>query len=121
MLLGVFMATFNTEAADKPKEGKLQHVVSFKFKESASPQQIDELVAAFGALKKKIKEIQAYEWGANVSPEKHDKGFTHCFILTFKTAGERDAYLAHRAHKEFGKMVGPIVADVFVVDFWAQK
>jgi len=121
MVLGISMVGL---AADKPaqaKSGKLNHVVSFKFKETATPAQIDALVAAFGALPKKIKEIKSYEWGTNVSPEKHDKGFTHCFILTFKTAEDRDAYLVHPAHKEFGKLVGPVVADVFVVDFWAQK
>mgnify|MGYP006174763385 CR=1 FL=1 len=43
------------------------------------------LEEAFLALKAKIPQIQAVEWGTNVSPEKHDKGFTHCFILVFDT------------------------------------
>jgi Stress responsive A/B Barrel Domain len=41
--------------------------------------------------------------------------------VTFKTAEDRDAYLVHPAHKEFVKLVGPIVDDVFVIDFWAEK
>jgi hypothetical protein len=26
----------------------------------------------------------------------------------------------HPAHKEFGKLVGPVLDDVFVLDFWAK-
>lgn len=111
-------------AADSNKEqksGKLFHVVSFKFKENASKEDIQKVVDAFGALKKKIPAIQSYEWGTNVSPEKHDKGFTHAFILTFNNEKDRDAYLVHPDHKAFGGIVGPVLADVFVVDFWSHK
>ena len=107
----------NMSAAD----GKLYHVVSFKFKEGATKEQIKQVEDAFRDLKNKVKEIQSYEWGTNVSPEKHDKGFTHAFILTFKNDKDRDAYLIHPDHKAFGKIVGPVLADVFVVDFWAAK
>ena len=108
--------------ADAPaKKGKLNHVVALKFKESASREQIQAVEQAFRQLKHKIKEVNALEWGTNVSPEKHDKGFTHCFILSFKSDKDRDAYLVHPAHKEFGKLLGPVMADVFVVDFWAEK
>jgi hypothetical protein len=110
-----------SEKQAKARSGRLQHVVSFKYKEDADASKVDAMVKAFGELPKKIKEIKGYEWGANVSPEKHDKGFTHCFIVTFKTAADRDAYLVHPAHKEFATLVGPIVADVFVVDFWSEK
>lgn len=109
------------DAKEQPRKGKLLHVVSFKFKESATKEQIKQVEDAFRGLKKKIKEIKDYQWGTNVSPEKHDKGFTHGFILTFNTAKDRDAYLVHPDHKEFGKLVGPVLADVFVIDFWAQR
>lgn len=112
------------EAGDSAKpvrKGKLVHVVSFKFKPTATQIQIDQVVEAFRLLPSKVKQIASFEWGTNVSPEKHDKGFTHCFILTFKSDKDRDEYLVHPDHKEFGKLVGPTVADVFVVDYWASK
>ena len=121
MAIGATLFGPAAQAADSPKTGKLLHVVNFKFKSSASQDQIDALVKAFAALPKKIKEMKEFEWGTNVSPEKHDKGFTHCFITTFQSAEDRDSYLVHPAHKEFGKLVGPIVEDVFVIDFWAQE
>jgi hypothetical protein len=104
----------------KPRTGKLRHVVAFKFKEDATRSQIEAVEKAFAELPKKIKVIQHYEWGTNVSPESHDKGFTHGFILTFKTAADRDAYLVHPDHQAFGGLVGPVLADVFVLDFWAE-
>ncbi|MBM3824093.1 MAG: Dabb family protein [Verrucomicrobia bacterium] len=103
------------------KPGKLQHVVSFKFKKSATPEQIDQVVKDFKGLKKQISQIDGFKWGTNVSPEKHDKGFTHTFILTFASDKDRDDYLIHAAHKEFGAKLGPVLEDVFVMDFWPGK
>jgi hypothetical protein len=109
-------------AADKPpKSKKLLHVVAFKFKPSASQVQIQQVVDEFRALKKKISQVKSLEWGLNVSPEKHDKGFTHGFLLSFASEKDRDAYLVHPEHKAFGKLVGPVLDDVFVIDYWAQK
>jgi len=126
LLFGIFallVALGNSGfAAEAPKnKGKLHHVVSIKFKETATKAQIQAVEEAFVGLKKKIKEVNTLKWGTNVSPEKHDKGFTHCFILSFKSDKDRDTYLAHPEHKEFGKLLGPVMADVFVIDFWSEK
>jgi hypothetical protein len=108
-------------AADREAKGKLLHVVSFKFKDSATKEQIKNVEDAFRGLKSKIKEIKDFKWGTNVSPEKHDKGFTHGFILAFDSDKDRDAYLEHPDHKQFGKLVGAVLADVFVIDFWTKE
>ncbi len=79
-----------------------------------------EIVAAFEALPSKIKEIKGFKWGTNNSPEKLDKGLTHAFVLTFANEKDRDTYLPHPGHKEFGKLVGGWLADVTVVDFTNQ-
>jgi hypothetical protein len=105
----------NAKAADK-----LQHVVCFKFKSSATPEDIKKVEKAFEALQQKIPQILALELGTNVSKEHRDKGFTHCFIVTFKTEKDRDTYLEHPEHKAFGKIVGPVLDDVFVIDFWPK-
>ena len=100
--------------------GKLNHVVSFKFKSSAAPADIKKVESAFETLKKQIPEIVSLEWGTNVSKENKDRGFTHCFILTFKSEKDRDTYIAHPEHKAFGKIAGPVLEDVFVIDFWSK-
>lgn len=109
------------ESGHQGRGKRLNHVVSFKFKEGATQDQIQDVENAFRDLKSKIQEIKTFEWGTNVSPEKHDKGFSHCWILSFATEKDRDLYLNHPEHKAFGKKIGPAVADVFVVDFWAKE
>ena len=105
----------NARAAER-----LQHVVCFKFKTTAAPGNIEKVEEAFQALKKQIPQVQSLEWGTNVSKEKLDKGFTHCWVLSFKSEADRDAYIEHPAHKAFGKLLGPVLDDVFVIDFWAK-
>ena len=108
-------------AADAPAGGKkLFHVVSLKFKEGTSKEQIAEVEQAFAALKTQIPGVLTLDWGTNVSPEKRNAGFTHCFVLTFGSDTDRDAYLVHPAHKAFVKLAGAVLADVTVIDFWSQ-
>ena len=109
-------------AAEKPnRNSRLQHVVSFKFKDSAPKEKVKEVEDAFRALKTKIPQIEKLQWGMNNSPEGLNKGFTHCWILTFRSTEDRDAYLKHPDHVAFGKMLGPVLGDVFVIDFWAKE
>jgi hypothetical protein len=106
--------------SEAARGGRLYHVVSIKFKKSATKEQIKAVEDAFVALKDKIPGIASLTWGTNVSPEKHDKGFTHCFVLTFASEKDRNAYLPHPAHGAFGKVLGPVMDDVMVIDFWGQ-
>lgn len=99
----------------------LRHVVLFKFKDGTTPEQMRKIEEAFAALPDKIKEIARFEWGTDVSPEKKAQGFTHCFLLTFRTEADRDAYLPHPAHKEFGSLIGPHLDKVCVVDYWTKR
>ena len=123
--LGVGLAFFQAASpADAAEQGtgprRLRHVVLFKFKDSSTPDDVARIVAGFGGLPGKIKEIAGFEWGTDVSPEGKAQGFTHCFLLTFASAADRDAYLPHPAHKEFVALVGPHVDKVCVVDYWTQ-
>ena len=93
------------------------HVVSFKFKSTASPEDIKKVEQAFEKLRQQIPQVVTLEWGTNVSAEQRNKGFTHCFLLSFKNDKDRDVYLEHADHKAFVKIVGPVLDDVFVIDF----
>ena len=113
----LFLATLACTASAAEK---LQHVVCFKFKKDTATEDITKVEEAFRELKTKIPVIQSLEWGTNVSKENRDKGFTHCFVLSFKTEEDRDTYIGHPAHKAFGQIVGPVLDDVFVIDFCAK-
>lgn len=95
----------------------VKHIVLFKFKDDVTPDQIKEIVTAFGELPKKIKQISGYEAGTNMSPEKLDQGFTHAFVVSFGSAKDRDDYLPHPAHKEFVKLLDGKIDKVLVFDF----
>lgn len=100
-------------------EGKvLRHAVFFSFKEESSEEDIQKIVDAFRELPSKIEEIIDFQWGVNNSPEDHDDGFTHCFLLTFKDESGRAAYLPHDAHKAFGDVLRGHNDKVFVIDYW---
>ncbi len=97
----------------------LRHVVLLQFRDEASEADIQHVVDAFCALPQQIDLIRDFEWGLNNSPEGHNDGFTHCFLLTFASEADRDAYLPHPAHCAFGEVLGPVKERVLVVDYWA--
>jgi hypothetical protein len=105
-----------------PKDTEvLRHVVLFKFKDTSSSREIREIEDAFRALPRKIDAIYDFEWGTDVSVENLQQGFTHCFLVTFRSEDDRAAYLPHPAHKQFGKMLGPHLDKVLVIDYWSEK
>ncbi len=99
---------------------ELKHAVFFKFKDDADPAAVKKVEQAFAALPEKIDSIKAFEWGTNNSPESHDDGFTHCFMVTFDSEEGREAYLPHPEHLAFVEVLKPVLDKVRVIDFWAQ-
>jgi hypothetical protein len=116
------VCAFSSVAAEG-QQGKIFHVVSFKFKDSVTEAQKQEVVDAFAALKKSVSQIKSLDYGTNISPEKLDKGFTHMWVLTFDNTEDRNAYLVHPEHKKFAGKLGGKLAEggVFVVDFESKK
>ena len=104
-----------------PAPKVLRHVVLFKFKETSSAEDVKKVEDAFRALPSKIKEVKSFEWGKNNSPEGINEGLTHCFLVTFATEKDREAYLPHPAHKAFVEVLKPHLDKVVVVDYWAEK
>jgi hypothetical protein len=105
-------------AADPPKV--LRHVVMYKFKDTATPEQVQQVVNAFAGLPKKIDTIIGFERGTNVSPEGKSEGLTHVFVVTFKDEAGRDAYLKHPAHDAYVQVVKDKREKVVVFDYWAM-
>ena len=98
----------------------LRHVVLFAFKPDAGDS-VCEVEAAFCRLPQLIPQIRTFEWGADVSVENIQQGFTHCFLLGFISAADRDAYLVHPDHQAFGRLLQPFLAKALVVDYWTQS
>ncbi len=106
----------------KPPE-EVKHIVIFKYKSSATVQQISQVTEAFKNLKIKISGIISIEYGVNNSPENLNKGFTHVYLLTFANLRARDQYLPHPEHKKFGELLSElgVLEEPFVVDFTPEK
>jgi hypothetical protein len=119
-LASLFALTLLTISA-LADDGPIRHVVHFKFKSSATPEQIQKITQEFAALKTRIPVVESLEWGKNVSPEGLSKGFDYCWIVTFKSAKDRDTYLVHPAHEAFKALLKPVLDDVLVVDFVPEK
>ena len=118
ILAAAVSAALATAAA---AENEFRHVVLFKFKPDATPEQVKEIEKAFAALPKKIDAITGYEWGTSESVEGLNDGFTHCFFVTFKDKAGLEAYLPHPAHKEFGSKLRPLLEKALVFDYTAKK
>ncbi len=120
LLLATLMLGCQTPSHTEGAQKQLRHVVLFKFKDSATAADIQKVEAAFRALPTQIKEIKAFEWGKNNSPENLNNGLTHCFFLTFASEADRAAYLPHPAHKAFGAVLTPFLDKVTVLDYWVE-
>ncbi len=122
VLAGCFVSVHTSECDTEVKRSQvLRHVVLFKFKDDTSSRQVREIENAFRALPNKVDAICDFEWGTDVSVENLQQGFTHCFFVTFRSEADRAEYIPHPAHKEFGRMLGPHLDKVLVVDYWAKR
>ncbi len=96
----------------------LRHVVLFSFNDDASEAEIHAVEQAFSALPAQIPGIAGFEWGTDASVENLAQGFTHCFLVSFRTTEARDSYLPHPAHQAFVAKLQPILDRALVIDYW---
>lgn len=118
LLLGI-SARFYLKA-DELKEKKLRHVVAFKFKPGITPEQMQKSTIDFLNLKSQVPQILEIEGGPDVALAQKQGKYTHCFVVTVKNQLDLDAYGSHPKHKAFSQSVDPLLAEVMVVDYWAE-
>lgn len=109
------------ESQTANKQQVLRHVVTFQFKDEIPAARRTQAVKDFVALKDEIPEIQSFEGGEDISVEGLNKGFTHCFVLTFADEAARDIYIPHPAHKKLAEKNKPLMKDLVVVDVWGEE
>ena len=106
---------------DGPNARMLRHVVLFAWKEGTPPVTIRSIEDAFRALPGKIGAIADFEWGTDVSVENLADGYTHTFLVSFRSEEDRAAYLPHAAHRAFVELIKPHMAKVLVIDYWQSR
>jgi len=99
----------------------IRHCVFISFKASVSTTERASILSDIAALQAHVRGYLSIDIGPNVSPEGLGKSYNGGFIIDFKDAAARDAYLIHPDHEKAG---GRIVAateggvdGVFVYDF----
>ena len=97
----------------------VRHFGVFKFHPDIDETRIGECFAAMDGMVGKIDGLLTFEHGPYQSDEGLNDGFTHGFIMTFDSAGSRDAYLPHPIHEAVKDIVVPCLERVIVFDFEA--
>lgn len=117
MLAALKSESTGAAPSEATAKGSVRHIVLFKFAEELEAEEVSKIVDAFAELPKKIDVIAEFEMGTDISPEQLAAGYTHCFIVTFKSVADRDAYLPHPAHQAFVDLIQGKIASALVFDF----
>ncbi len=120
LFMALFATSFVSNAQKNTNKKLLRHVVIFKFNDSSSAADVEKVAKTFATLHGKVPQVVAFEWGINNSPEHYNQGFTHCFILSFKSEKDLADYQLHQAHIDFQTVLKPHMEKVFVVDYWVK-
>jgi hypothetical protein len=98
----------------------LRHGVFLKFREGATTEQIKDVEESFANLPSECPPNKAFERGKNNSPEKHDDGFTHCYMFTFDDPKGLKEYAVSPAHMALVAKILAAGEKGRVLDFWSK-
>lgn len=120
--------------------GTIRHLVLFRYGDEVSADQMDEVKSRFLALQQQsvrngVPYVESIVTGWQNSGEGAAHGFEQGFIVTFRSAGDRNYYVgtpivtdpAHidRAHEAFKEFVAPLLRKggdgVLIFDFMEEK
>ncbi|HTV41164.1 MAG TPA: Dabb family protein [Candidatus Sulfotelmatobacter sp.] len=94
----------------------IEHILLFRWNETATQESIDYAMVELRSLKDKIPGIADVSSGKNFS--ERSKGFTHGLVFRFKDRAALEGYIPHPEHQRVvQKILNPIRADILVVDY----
>lgn len=94
----------------------VEHVVLFKLKAGASPEQQNAAIAALKSLRTQIDGIVDLTCGRNFS--ERSQGYEIGLVVRFRDRAALDAYIPHPAHRGVvDQYLHPIREGVIVVDY----
>lgn len=96
---------------------KVQHMVLLRFKPGTGAATISHCFDEVARLPERIPGIEQYAGGPYASPEGLNKGFTHGFLMTFRSVDARNAYLVHPEHDKVKDLLLTHLEDVIAFDF----
>jgi len=94
----------------------IEHIVLFKWKASATPEEISSVMEGLKGLQDKIPDIVSLSCGENFSDRA--QGFQHGLVVRFRDREALDAYQPHPAHTEVVQNhIQPILAGILSMDY----
>lgn len=93
----------------------VQHIVLLEFNDGVAEADKMGALDAVKGLQSEIDGIEKIESGKDFSGRAGD--FTHSAIITMRDKDVLAAYGPHPAHKQVQEKLGPIVANLWVIDF----
>ena len=99
-------------------EKLLRRVILFKFKDGISQEQIAEAGNAFLALPAQIDAVYDVEWGKAIT---EPEPYSHCLLVSFRTAADMQTYNEHPAHTAIGEKYGHFVESLAGLDYWSKE
>ncbi len=95
---------------------KIDHIVLLQLQEGTPPEKADQILSNFLDISENIPGIENFISGPNTSSEGRHRGYTHAFIMRFRDALARDAYLRHPEHKRVQKLAEEVFTQAIVID-----
>jgi hypothetical protein len=95
----------------------VQHIALLQFKSGTSDAVVQTVIDELKRLTQVIPGIVDFSIGTNNSPEGLAGGLTHGFVMTFRDAAARDAYLPHPEHEKFVAFAVPHIEKIVVFDY----
>ncbi|KAI4386108.1 hypothetical protein MLD38_004069 [Melastoma candidum] len=97
---------------------EFKHLVVVKFKEGAD---VGGLLKGMEDLSLGLDLVKSAEWGHDSEgPEFLTQGFTHAFLMTFRSKEDYAAFAADPKHLEFSPKFSVAIEKVIVLDFPAN-
>ena len=93
----------------------ITHVVMMKFKPEVGEQDIEELEALLERLPDSIDEIESYDFGRDVV--RSERSYDFALVSVFANLDTLQHYQVHPDHQVVVKKLGPMCADIAVVDY----
>lgn len=96
----------------------IHHLVLFKLKPDATPEQEQELVSRLLSMQGKIPGLLELAAGKNITPQTDRiKGYTVGLYTRFENMDALLAYGPHPVHEEVKAYIRTVADDVIVMDF----
>lgn len=120
MLIGSLTIPANGQNKSEFGPEKAVHIVLFKFKQEATPQQIQHLGNEILRQKNTVPGLLEISFGEDFT--NRAKGFTHAEVAVFKDKKSLEDFNQSDAHLELiSKHIKPILEDILVVDYLVKN